>query len=86
MGCHAGAKPAESLDLSSASIAQANLVGVAAQECSAKKRVLAGDPARSYLVNKLTGSGMCSGSQMPKGATPLSSTELDTVRTWISAL
>jgi hypothetical protein len=84
--CHGGARPADGLDLSSASQAQAELVNVASEQCSGKKRVLPGDPSQSYLVNKLTGVGMCSGSQMPKGKGALSATDIETVRTWISGL
>ncbi|MBL8950054.1 MAG: hypothetical protein JNK82_04715 [Myxococcaceae bacterium] len=36
----------------------------------------------SYLVNKLTGTGMCLGSQMPKGSGSLTAAQLDTVRAW----
>jgi hypothetical protein len=85
-GCHAGANAAEDLDLSTSAKAQAALVDVASKECTNKKRVLSGDAAQSYLLNKLTGSGMCSGSQMPKGGTPLNNAELDTVRSWINGL
>jgi hypothetical protein len=85
-GCHAGRTAAEGLDLSTSAKAQAGLVDVASTECTSKKRVLSGDATQSYLLNKLTGSGMCSGSQMPKGGTPLNNTELDTVRSWINGL
>ena len=85
-GCHGGARPAQGLNLSTAAIAQGELINVTSQQCTAKKLVAPGDPTQSYLVNKLTGVGMCSGSQMPKGGSALTNTELDTVRTWISGL
>ncbi len=85
-GCHTGVNAPEGLVLSSEQAAQSDLVDVSSGQCSGKKLVLPGDSAQSYLVNKLTGSGMCSGSQMPKGSTPLNNAQLDTVRAWIDGL
>ena len=82
-GCHGGARPAESLDLSTASSGYQQLVNVAAAQCGSRKRVIPNDVSNSYLVNKLTGSGMCFGSQMPKAGGGLTQAELDTVRAWI---
>jgi hypothetical protein len=84
--CHDASRPAEGLDLSSASALQADLVDVASSQCTGRRRVLPGDPAQSYLINKLTGVGMCAGSQMPKGKPALSAADIDTVRAWISGL
>lgn len=81
--CHGGARPAEGLDLSTAALGYADLVNIASGQCSSRKRVVPNDVAASYLVNKLTGSGMCFGSQMPKAGGGLSTTQLDTVRAWI---
>lgn len=69
------------------------LVGVAAHAtASGEKLVVAGDPAKSYLMVKLEGTqeslavecpnGSC-GTIMPPG-TKLPATQLDTVRTWIA--
>lgn len=85
-GCHGGARPSQGISLDSTSGIESSLVGVASEQCTNKLLVAAGDPAASYLVNKLTGAGMCGGSQMPKGAPPLSSAQLDTIRAWISGL
>lgn len=85
-GCHGGASPAEGLELWSEAKAESELLNVASGQCADKKLVLPGDSTQSYLVNKLTGSGMCSGSQMPKGGTPLNNAQLDTVRAWINGL
>jgi hypothetical protein len=85
-GCHGGNKPAEGLNLSSKTTAQANLVGVTSDQCTTKKLVVAGEPTQSYLINKLTGVGMCSGSQMPKGGAAVTAAELDKIRAWISGL
>jgi hypothetical protein len=42
-----------------------------------------GDPANSYLVQKLRGVDMCMGEQMPKGPTKLSDVDLATIERWI---
>lgn len=84
MGCHAGARPADGLDFSTASGSYAQLVGIASQQCSNRIRVVRNDVAASYLVNKLTGVGMCQGSRMPKGGA-LTAAELDLVRAWITS-
>ena len=84
--CHAGMRPAEGLDLSSASLAFGTLVNVRTGQCGgAKIRVVPGDPAASYLVAKLTGVGMCSGSVMPKMGGELSAAQIDVVRAWIGS-
>jgi hypothetical protein len=83
--CHAGALPAEKLDLSSQSISYAELVNVVASQCSNRLLVAPGSPASSYLVSKLTGTDMCSGSRMPKGGSALSNADLESVRSWIGS-
>jgi hypothetical protein len=84
--CHGGGAPAQGLNLSSAASALAGLVGVAANECDNRLRVAAGAPAGSYLINKLTGEGLCSGERMPRGRPALSNAQIDTVRAWITGL
>lgn len=85
MGCHAGMRPAENLELATASAAYAGLVGVRSSQCTTNRtRVVKNDVAASYLVNKLTGQGMCLGSVMPKAGSTLTAAELDVVRAWIS--
>lgn len=83
-GCHGGARPAESLTLSSASTGYGELVGVSSSQCTSKKLVVANDVANSYLYNKVTGVGLCFGTKMPKGG-GLTAAELDTVRLWIES-
>jgi hypothetical protein len=85
MGCHGGARPAQGLDLSSAAAAYDALVDVASTECGARLLVATSDPASSYLVDKVLGQQLCSGSKMPKAGTPLSSAEVDTIRAWIGS-
>jgi hypothetical protein len=84
--CHGGSAPARGMNLSSASLALANLVGVPADECGERLRVAPGAPASSYLINKLTGVDLCSGERMPRGGAALPATQIDTVRAWITSL
>ena len=61
-------------------------MSVVADQCGAGQLLVApGDPGASYLINKLTGVGMCFGSRMPKGGASLSSGDIDTIRAWIGA-
>lgn len=74
--------PAQGLALG-AGKSYADLVNVAASECAAgRMRVVPGDPANSYLVQKLEGVSLCSGTQMPKtGSIPAS--DITTIKAWI---
>lgn len=81
-GCHAGARPQASLDLSSGR-AYANLVNVASATCSGLERVVPSRVDKSYIINKLTGVGICSGTQMPKSGGALPASQIDLVRAWI---
>ena len=84
-GCHSGTKPQASLDLS-VGAAYANLVNVASSECSPSRlRVMPKDPGRSYLMNKLMGVNLCTGSQMPKAGTSLPGGDLQSIGAWICA-
>lgn len=82
-GCHAGAQPKGELDMSTAQKTYDQLVGVSSVQCTGRLRVEAGSPTSSYLIDKLVGTNMCSGNQMPKGGTPLSTSQIDTIRAWI---
>jgi len=82
MGCHAGARPAQSLSLESGKAFPA-LVNVASTECSARPLVKPGAPAGSYVVDKLLGTNLCSGSQMPKTGSSIPSQQIDLIRNWI---
>jgi hypothetical protein len=82
-GCHSGMKPKEGLSLE-LSKSYAGLVGVASSECGAgRKRVSPGAPSSSYLLQKLLGVDVCSGTQMPKAGQTLPQTQLDTISSWI---
>lgn len=76
--------PAASLSLATASGGHAELVNVTSTQCTTKALVKPNDLAGSYLMNKLLGTGMCQGSQMPKVGVSLTQVELDTIRAWIS--
>jgi hypothetical protein len=82
VACHAGVMPKGSLDLSSGK-SYAALVGKPSSACSNRIRVIAGDPPNSYLMSKLLGTNMCSGTQMPKIGSSLPQAQLDLVRGWI---
>jgi hypothetical protein len=82
-GCHTGARPKEGLSLD-AGKAYAELVGVATSECGgARTLVKAGDAGQSYLVQKLLGVDLCTGSQMPKAGQSLPAAELALISDWI---
>ncbi len=82
-GCHSGTKPKENLSLV-AGKAYDELVGVTSAECSGgRKLVTAADVRQSYLVDKLLGTNLCSGSQMPKAGQSLSAADLAKVSDWI---
>jgi hypothetical protein len=76
--------PKEGLDLSVGK-SYADLVNVAASQCSTRKLVLPGDPANSYLMQKMLGVNMCSGSQMPKAGVTIPGNELQAISNWICA-
>lgn len=61
------------------------LVGMDSEQCSGKKLVVAGDPSASYLINKLLGQGMCSGTAMPKADMRLPRSDIDEISAWICA-
>lgn len=82
--CHGGMSPKAGLDLRSATVAFMELDGGSSIQCTNQLLVQPGQPEASYLINKLTGNGMCSGGIMPKGAPAMSSMQIDVVRAWIA--
>jgi hypothetical protein len=80
-GCHTGMRPAGGVSLVAGS-SYAALVNVAAS-CGGKVFVAPGSVANSYLVNKLTGVGMCTGTQMPKTGADLPPTQMNAINGWI---
>lgn len=85
LGCHAGVMPAANLDLT-AGKSYSQLVNVNAAGCTGTEvRVTPSDSANSVLAHKILGVNLCSGTQMPKGGTPLSPTEIQIITDWIDA-
>lgn len=88
-GCHNSSDRAGALVLE-AGQSYANLVNVAPDNPAAQaqgwKRVVAGDPATSFLLTKLTLTGAGAlGSPMPLSRPPLSPDQIELVRSWILA-
>lgn len=84
-GCHAGASPAQGMNLSSGQ-AYANIVNVPSIE-SSLMRVKPCEPDSSYLVHKIQGTQGTvggSGGQMPLGRAALSQAQIDVIRQWIT--
>ena len=50
----------------------------------AKKRIQPGDASKSYIINKLRGTDLCSGGKMPMGLSALSETDIMLVEAWIN--
>jgi len=83
-GCHGGATPAASMSLASGST-YTSTVNVMSGEIAALKRILPGDPANSYLVQKVEGASGILGAQMPRGLPPLSADDIAKIRSWVAA-
>ncbi len=88
-GCHngsvatSGALPA-SQNLTAGNT-YANIVGVTSHELPSLMRVKPGDPANSYLVQKVEGAAGISGVRMPAGGTPLDQVTIDQIKSWVAA-
>ncbi len=85
-GCSCHIKgPTGKLSMPDQATAYAGLVGVAASQCSTMKLVEAGDPTKSYLIQKLEGKGGCfMGVKMPKGGS-LTAAQITAIKGWITA-
>ena len=81
-GCHDSLTAAGNLDLSTTAASFDELVDVVS-ECGTAVRVMPGDPAASYLLDKLGDGASPCGFVMPIGASQLSQSELDQIRSWI---
>lgn len=82
MGCHGFPMPQAQLDLRAGS-GYAELIGIPASQCGERLRVDPGDPDASYLLAKLLGVGMCSGTRMPKAAAAYPVADIELVTAWI---
>jgi hypothetical protein len=58
-------------------------VGQPSQECCDRRLVTPGDPAHSYLADKILGVHVCSGGQMPLSSPPLAEGDTITILRWI---
>jgi hypothetical protein len=79
--CHSPPAPSASLDLT-AGTGYGALVGVPSEQCAQRLLVSPGNPGESYLLDKIVGQNLCSGTQMPKSA-PLSASQIQAVSDWI---
>jgi hypothetical protein len=60
------------------------LVGKPATECNDGRLLVApGEPVKSYLVDKLLGTSMCSGDRMPEVFPYLPDDQMRLIRDWI---
>jgi len=78
-GCH---PPNQGLDLTTGH-AYASVVDVPSREAPSLMRVKPGDPANSYLFQKVTQAKPLVGARMPREGPPLTSDEITTLRSWI---
>lgn len=87
-GCHTGPTGGvlpSGMDLSSADASFVSLVGVSSIQQPSLSRVAAGDPANSYLVQKIEGTAPApNNSRMPLGQPALDQAVIDNIRQWIS--
>lgn len=81
--CHSGARPAADVSLE-AGRSHAELVGVPSRCTDGRLLVAPEHPDQSYLVDKVTGIGICSGMKMPPRAS-LAASDIDLIRNWICA-
>jgi hypothetical protein len=61
------------------------MVGVAAEECDGRLRIVPGDPEASFLVEKLEGPPLGCGERMPVVGY-LSANEITCVKRWVVAI
>jgi len=80
--CHAGGSAPQGLHLDAAN-AYANLVGVPSNEVPALLRVSPGDPADSYIIQKLEGHAAV-GARMPFGGPYLDDATIAVISQWIT--
>jgi hypothetical protein len=84
-GCHAGNSPQQGMNLS-AGQAFANIVGVHSKEAPSLNRIEPGDPQKSYLWHKISGTQSTvggSGGRMPFGRAPLPDDQIAKIQQWI---
>jgi hypothetical protein len=80
-GCHSGRRPSEGLSLV-AGESYAALVNQPSASCSGRVLVVPDDLSASYLMDKLLGQNLCSGTRMPKSGS-LPAQDLAAISSWI---
>lgn len=81
--CHDSTTAVQGLDLTAPN-AFKDIVNVPSTECQNRLIVAPGDPASSYLIDKLHGTNLCSGVRMPRGSA-LTDQQINIISAWISA-
>src|SRR5947209_3772943 len=81
-GCHATDSASGGMILD-AGQSYAHLVNVASSEVAPDKRVVPGNSAASYIIEKLTHTAPRSGDRMPLGGDPLPDDQINLIKTWI---
>src|SRR5258708_37971069 len=81
-GCHAADTASGGMILD-AGQAYSNLVNATSTEVAPDKRVVPGNSATSYIIEKLTHAQPRSGGQMPLGSDPLPSDQISLIKAWI---
>jgi uncharacterized protein (TIGR03118 family) len=88
-GCHNGSNPPGGALPGSQNLTAGNsfaaIVGVASLEQPTLRRVKAGDPDNSYLIQKIEGLAGISGSRMPLGGPFLDQATIDQIKSWIAS-
>ncbi|MCE2439110.1 MAG: hypothetical protein J4F39_06765 [Candidatus Latescibacteria bacterium] len=86
--CHSSSWAAAGLSLEP-DVTYDQLVGRVPQNAKAREEgmllVKEGDPQKSFLMTKLTGSGVGYGDRMPRSYSSLSGVAIDAIRAWIAA-
>jgi mono/diheme cytochrome c family protein len=85
VSCHGGKTPSAGHDYSTDADLK-KLVGMPSAEKSSIDMIDPGNPAKSYLVMKITGSKDIVGSRMPLSGGDLSAAQIKTIETWISGM
>ena len=81
--CHLDPTPSEGLSLKVGE-AYADLVNVPAkQDCNGQVRVLPGSAVGSYLINKITATGVCPGEKKMPPNSSLSAAKKQTIIDWV---
>jgi uncharacterized protein (TIGR03118 family) len=88
-GCHNGSNPPSGALPGSQNLTAGNsftaLVNVASHEQPTLLRVKPGDPANSYLIQKLEGAAGITGQRMPFGGPYLDQATIDQIKAWIAS-